>query len=305
MPTLAFLILLVGLGRDRHGEAAASALLWSLAAVATLWSLQCVWHYAHGVQVPEQLVAQMDVAWIVVPNDVAYAAVLWPVWCRDWRTRTNPQRALIVLALAVQCLAFVALGSRLALLLAALGLITAMSSLPGRRAWIGIISVALAGALLMLAWPGLAEKGTRSLLARGELWQAALAVFADAPLTGVGPHNYVLRYGDAMTTADLRLDSRLTPWPHSLPLEILTETGVLGCAAAALLIGCAAFRPPARRASALLQLAAAIPALILCMLEASTLRVWLWMLAAWWLGRANRQPLIRACTPSPPDAPPD
>lgn len=306
VPMLVFLILLAGLGRARRGDHAAPALAVSLSVVATVWSIQVAFLAATGTRQPEDIVARLGVDWIVVPNDFAYAALLWPVWLQRWTGRAPWQRGLIALALGAQGLAFVLVESRLAVLLALMGLTLMLVhgySHTARRHQTALFAAALmllAGAALLLLVPALADKGVQSLSARFELWQAAWNLFVDAPLTGIGPHNFVLLHADVMASPTLRADPRLTPWPHSLPLELLAETGLLGCAATALLLACAAFRRPVwrmhvQRVHALSALGTAIPALTLCLLEASTLRVWLWMLAAWWLGRANRRQLAYRC----------
>jgi hypothetical protein len=127
-----------------------------------------------------------------------------------------------------------------------------------------------------------------SMQARWQLWQAALQVFLDHPL-GVGLHNFVLAYRESSTVpVDALVDPRRTPWPHSLPLEVLAELGAAG------LLALLALAETIRRRAASLRckddsLHSAIAAALLVVAavaatEASLLRLWTWMLATLLLG---------------------
>src|SRR5262249_18393962 len=67
---------------------------------------------------------------------------------------------------------------------------------------------------------------------RVALWAAALAMFRDAPVLGHGPTTFVLHYRaylDALQLpAWIHVDPRVTPWAHTLYLELLAEQGIVG-----------------------------------------------------------------------------
>lgn len=68
---------------------------------------------------------------------------------------------------------------------------------------------------------------------RSDLWRIALDEFAGAPLVGVGEGSYAERYYE-----DRRTDRNLTN-PHSFPLAVLAETGLIGMALILLTGACA------------------------------------------------------------------
>jgi putative inorganic carbon (HCO3(-)) transporter len=75
------------------------------------------------------------------------------------------------------------------------------------------------------------QKGSASALRGRESENlAALEMFRDYPVLGVGPHNYPLHYLDY--SEEIGLDPRLEQRePHSLYLGALAETGIVGAAA--------------------------------------------------------------------------
>ncbi len=233
----------------------------------------CLWVLADGAsESPEQLVERAAFPWLVVPNDLAWMGCLWPLWWRWSRAEGGARlRMLAVAAISlVLTLALIALQSRLGLLVLALAIGIELIGTARHRRWMALAIAFAAVSCLVLLVPGLAEKGVASVQARLQLWHAALNLFLQHPTLGVGPHGFVLAYPEAVQIAALT-DPRLTPWPHSLPLEILCSGGLLlGLASVHLLT--LSLRPPA----------GALPAalggsfLVLCLFEASTLRLWFW-----------------------------
>jgi len=220
---------------------------------------------------PESLVAAIRSPWLVVPNDLAWAACLWPLWrVRWWRCRQPFSRPLLIALFLLLLFTLIALHSRLGLLLLALGLVLdSASTLRPRARWVLLATAALGLGLAVLL---LFDKGFESALARVQLWQAAWSLFLAHPWLGVGPHGFVLAYPEVVA-ATAMIDPRLTPWPHSLPLELLAEGGIFLALGTALLLfsARAAIRIPVR-GSVLASF------LLLCLVEASTLRLWLWVL---------------------------
>lgn len=108
--------------------------------------------------------------------------------------------------------------------------------LPPRRAVaVGAGVLALAGATqLPAAWDGFRRleepRADRSRLVsaggnRHDFWRVALEQFADAPAAGVGAGNYPQTY------PRLRRSDEYVQQPHSLPLQMLAELGLLGALA--------------------------------------------------------------------------
>jgi O-antigen ligase len=231
---------------------------------------------------PEQLVDAVALPWLVVPNDLSWMGCLWPLWWR-WSNAHNESAALrvsSVLALSVVlAAALIVLQSRLGLLVLVLAVsIELGSQLRQRRmAVVGAGAIALS-VLLLSTWlvPGVFEKGLGSAGARLQLWQAAWGLFVEHPGLGVGPHGFVTAYPQALASSGLfqqgLIDPRLTPWPHSLPLEILCSGGLLLALASVMLIAvlCRALRG---------SLPAAVwgSFVLICLVEASTLRLWFWI----------------------------
>ena len=230
---------------------------------------------------PEQLVYAVALPWLVVPNDLAWMGCLWPLWWRWSRARKESDGWRVGSVLALSLLlaaALIVLQSRLGLLVLVLAVSTELSSRSRQRrlAVVGAGAIAL-GVLLLSAWlvPGVFEKGMDSAGARFQLWQAAWGLFVEHPGLGVGPHGFVTAYPEALGSGGLfqqgLIDPRLTPWPHSLPLEILCSGGLLLALASVTLIAVLCRAPQG-------SLPAAVwgSFVLVCLVEASTLRLWFW-----------------------------
>ncbi|TDR37398.1 hypothetical protein DFR29_12561 [Tahibacter aquaticus] len=281
MPLLAALPLWFLLARSECRPAApllvAAAL--GLAALTQIALVAFAALYDHGAA-PGSWVRSAGAAWLVVPNDLAWIACLLPF------AATAAPRWLYVLA-AAAALALALWLHSWTLCLATLMAVIAQAAL---RRGVKLFSLRLllpllAAALLLLV---LAVPFMPSMQARWQLWQAALQVFLDHPL-GVGLHNFVLAYRESSTVpVDALVDPRRTPWPHSLPLEVLAELGAAG------LLALLALAETIRRRAASLRckddsLHSAIAAALLVIAavaatEASLLRLWTWMLATLLLG---------------------
>ena len=230
---------------------------------------------------PEQRVESIALPWLIVPNDLVWLGCLWPLWWRWSRARAGAAswRPGIVLALSLLLVAaLIALQSRLGVLVFAVALSIELGSLwrRGRMLVTGATVFALCLLLSAMLMLGLAEKGLGSAAARLQLWQAAWMLFVEHPGLGVGPHGFVAAYPQVLDSGALTyqelIDPRLTPWPHSLPLETLCSGGLLLALASVTFIAVLCRAP---RGS----LPAAVwgPFVLICLVEASTLRLWFWI----------------------------
>ncbi|SDD47140.1 O-antigen ligase like membrane protein [Aquimonas voraii] len=218
---------------------------------------------------PERLVELAAIPWLVVPNDLAWLGCLWPLWWRWSRSASRPTAGLlVVLGLSVLLvLALLVLQSRLGMLVLA---VAVALELMGRRHRLAA-GFAFAAVVLALLLASLTGKGLASGGARLQLWQAAWALFEANPWLGVGPHGFVMAYPEVLQGASL-IDPRLTPWPHSLPLELLCSGGLL-LGLVSVIVCILRFRAPSEGMPA----AMGVSFLLVCLFEASTLRVWLWL----------------------------
>lgn len=292
MPALATLMLVPALMRETEARDALAAMCWTIAALGTAWSIALL--CADASLSPSERVAAIRAPWLVVPNDLAFVAVLWPFWLRAAREARPSPRLALACMLATQAAALVLLQSRLGLLLCALTLVCTVvpTAWPARRRR-ATLAIVVAAAVPLASL--LVDKGLRSLATRWDLWRAGWEVFLLHPWLGVGPHNYVLAYRDAAGfTVAPPLDPRLTPWPHSLPIELLAETGLIGCLAVGALLTSAALSMPGAMRRGTVRFALVL-FVLLCLVEASTLRAWFWALVAIGLAGAGRQGIRGSC----------
>ncbi len=78
-----------------------------------------------------------------------------------------------------------------------------------------------------IAWYGLENDrlpGGNSMLVRWQYWHASAKMYADHPVTGVGPGNFTVFYPRYKPAAALESVSD----PHNFPLNLLTQCGPLG-----------------------------------------------------------------------------
>ncbi len=90
----------------------------------------------------------------------------------------------------------------------------------------GIASVFAAGLLLLLFTAQANSAGSRSVSGRTTENLIAWAMFKDHPLVGVGPDQYPTLY--TLYTPKIGDDDRAERDPHSLPLQIAAEQGIVG-----------------------------------------------------------------------------
>lgn len=267
-PALALYLLLT-----RTDASVGRAMVATLAALAAVQSI-VVLALTMLAGDPVSTVAAARLTWLIVPNDIAAAACLVPWLWRTWSC--GKVRAIGgTLLVAAAC---VALESRTALLalLAGLAAWTALG-IDGAR-----INARLALAVGVFAVPALVvAKGMASIDVRLGLWQSAFELWRAHPAIGIGPHAFAQHYGAHLDAAARALDPRGMPWPHSLPLELAAETGLVGLLAA---LGGAWLIAPLIRAGARTELraplAAAAAFAVIALFEATLLRLWVWNVLA-------------------------
>lgn len=219
-------------------------------------------------------------AWLVVPNDLAWMACLLPLLRVSAGRWLELGAAIVLSVLALWMHSLTLLGATLSALLVH-ALLRHGRPLFSLR-WLVPAALGLLGGLL------LAARWEPSMLARLQLWTAALQVFVDHPL-GVGLHNFVLAYREAWASApEVLVDPRRTPWPHSLPLEVLAELGAPGLlaltAVAATVRRRAASLCGTQRPRACATAASLLVFALIAIIESSFLRLWVWMLGTLLLG---------------------
>lgn len=268
VPVAGFVALVLLARHARQGDAARVVALLAVVAL-----LQLVAAVVALVRTSDPSLALRDAAvpWLVVPNDLAWMACAWPWWIALARERAGATRIAIVALLALQLVAFVLFGSRIAIAAAAVGTGYALLR-DARGRWIGAGALGLAAAATFAL-----GKGVASLEARMELWRAAWSLFVANPVFGLGAHGFVAGYREWMPA--IPVDPRVTPWPHSLPLELLAQWGVVGFVAVALALVASWRSARGRRGRYALAPVAIAFALVACV-EASAMRLWVWMFAA-------------------------
>ncbi|WP_207480884.1 O-antigen ligase family protein [Arenibaculum pallidiluteum] len=164
-------------------------------------------------------------------------------------TSRRPGRlALAVLAIALYAGLVVVVGSRMPMLLFALGLVLLVLAAPGIR---GIMAAGVvAGAVVVLAvlaydpsvtyrmvsffWYQLSNFGESDW---GKLFRSGLAVWTDHPWTGVGLRNFRIECQDEAYAYIGTIAQRCNLHPHNFYIEWLAEAGVLGLTAFLALLG--------------------------------------------------------------------
>jgi O-antigen ligase len=241
---------------------------WALILSGGLMAAVNVFQFASGTFDNDYLgLAQAEVAQIVTGEADApriggplaspnfFALVLIPVVAMAWSrvsstTESSGRRAIAATCGGLSLVAMVLTFSRGALVgLALIGLILMWRARPSPRQWAALALVvaiaflvlpanykARAGAVLEFL-PGAtqSDESDPSLRGRTSEVTAAWQMFLDHPVVGVGAGNYETRYQAYAEAIGLE-SRRVERQPHSLPLEIAAEHGLIGLAVFGLLL---------------------------------------------------------------------
>ena len=131
---------------------------------------------------------------------------------------------------------------------------------------------------------------------RGDLWRVALHEFRAHPLQGIGAGNFAIPY------LQQRRSEEETLYPHSLPLEVLAQTGLVGAAAMVLFVAAAVAAAVAvrSRTDGLTAVASALGVVVFASWFVHAAIDWLWQLPA--LAGTAIAALALAGSIRPPDA---
>ncbi len=146
---------------------------------------------------------------------------LYLVGRAGWRQRLG--------ILAVPCLiaGIYATGSRGGAIAGGAAIVVVAWLSGSRRIRIGAVAAVVAAGLLLLLFSAQASSSaSRSVSGRATENLIAWAMFKDHPLVGVGPDQYPTLY--SLYTPKVGDDNRPERDPHSLPLQILAEQGIVG-----------------------------------------------------------------------------
>jgi O-antigen ligase len=137
------------------------------------------------------------------------------------------RRWLGIAALIAIAGAIMAAGSRGGALAMLFGLVAFAATTRSRQLRVAaVVSLVAALALLPFFASQAESSSARTVSGRETENRIALAMFGDYPLTGVGPHQYEVLYRDY--SRNIGEDVRTIRAPHSLPLEIASEQGLVG-----------------------------------------------------------------------------
>jgi O-antigen ligase len=141
--------------------------------------------------------------------------------------RRTPLRVLAGATLIAGLLALGATYSRWGFLSAVVGALFFAVLVGGRRIWVGLCVVVLAGVLLVIG-PGQAHHNPRDDTSRVVAWTTGLRTWLAFPLTGVGPFAFRRTYDVLRPPEAPGGEAPVAFDPHSLPLAYLDESGLVG-----------------------------------------------------------------------------
>lgn len=140
---------------------------------------------------------------------------------------TGPRRVLGLAAGVALLAGVLATGSRGGLLAGAFAVIAFGAVAGVRRLRVGAVVFVLVGLVLLPLFSTQASSATeRTVSGRQTENAVAIAMFLDHPVAGVGPRRYPDLYREY--SREIGNDLRLVRDPHSLPLEIAAEQGLVG-----------------------------------------------------------------------------
>ena len=180
----------------------------------------------HKDFIPQEIVDSFNNYLFVVPNDVVIVLIAAPFICIFKNIRPY---MLILLFIYALYLANV-MQSRLCLLvLISIFSYIFVKFLNIRKSVLKIFPIL--AAIILIFDSEFINKLASFNDARLPLWISAGSMFLDKPIMGFGPHTFGIYYQDFHSEFNLMdivvLDTRISPWPHNLYLELLSEGGVI------------------------------------------------------------------------------
>lgn len=142
-------------------------------------------------------------------------------------SRGGWRRWLGIAALVAIAGAIMAAGSRGGALAMLFGLVAFAATTPVKMLRVAAVGTLVGAVVLLPFFAGQAESsGSRSVSGRETENRIAFAMFSDYPVTGVGPHQFENLY--RQYSRNIGEDPRSIRAPHSLPLEIAADQGLVG-----------------------------------------------------------------------------
>ena len=229
----------------RPSETAAELLFATLALVSFALSALYLWGAWHHAGARSAIwVRTLPSPLLVTKNDCTLAAIAAPLAVVFARRGKVTAPAAVAIAITTTAAAIYVMQSRGA----ALTLLVSMATFtflvrPRLSAPVALAAVVWIPAIDRLSGGELTARFAAVSDPRLSLWRAALEMFRDAPVLGVGPHAFAtLRAGyvrDLDLARRLPVDHWDAPWPHDLYLELLAERGLAGFVSFVWLVGTA------------------------------------------------------------------
>ncbi len=147
-------------------------------------------------------------------------------------TPSKKGRTLFGVGLVFSGLALVLTFSRGSWLAAIAGTVIVLLVARGRKAFAGLAVATVVVGLTIAAVPSLRERAGRLRLSQNQdrvaLWESALRMFRERPLTGKGFHSYGHYQSQYLTDQEKRDFHYVPAEVHSIYLDLLAGTGLLG-----------------------------------------------------------------------------
>ena len=220
---------------ERGPERLSAFLLFGLAVLAA----DVLWQFAYGTSALRGYspVADRFMGSLMHPTDVSLLPILLPLTFPALTMSGGLRRLTGVVAVFLIAAAVILSGTRaawgaLCLALLGIGWVLGRNRLSLR---VAVATVALSIGLAVVA----ANSAPRRLLSPASYsgdqrilqWQASLRLFREAPWIGHGPHTFQRLSSERRNQGEpifRRIDPLSAPYPHSLYLEMLVGSGIIG-----------------------------------------------------------------------------
>lgn len=184
-----------------------------------------------------------------IAASVAAGAAAWSGWARGWRVLSGITAALCLLTAALSSSVQGPIAAASGLAVVATGLVLNVRS-NWRKPLLTGLAAGAGAALVMLLAGALAQAGPAAAVftdigsrARVHYWNAALGMFRDHPVLGVGLDHYgnFWRSERSVGSVELLGGSSYSDAAHSVPLQMLAQGGLLMALAYLLFVGVVGF----------------------------------------------------------------